>query len=74
MAALTLLASWTRPVTTTIAHLPLLLVILLSAPALLVCPFLPKTWCSSGHARLRELRDWHRDILDRLVSSGATTR
>lgn len=74
MALLPPPAGWMKPVTTAIAHLPLLLAVLLSAPALIVCPFLPETLRSGGHARLRELRDWHREILDRLAGFFTATR
>jgi hypothetical protein len=66
MAALMLPPGLTRLLNTAVTHLPLLLVVLLSAPALIICPFLPETWCAPGHALLRNLRTWHRDILDRL--------
>jgi hypothetical protein len=75
MAALPLPPGLTRVLATVVMHLPLLLVVLLSAPALIVCPFLPETWCASGHALLCNLRSWHRDILDRLsqVPSNSVT-
>lgn len=57
---------WTKLLTSAVMHLPLLVVVLISAPALIVCPFLPKTWCTTGHALIRNLHSWHRDILDRL--------
>lgn len=66
MAALAFPAGWSKPVITAIAHLPLLVAVLVSVPALLICPFLPKAWGTIANARLRELRGWHRDILDRL--------
>ncbi len=69
MAALTVPPGLSRLLTAAVTHLPLLLVVLLSAPALIICPFLPETWCASGHALLCNLRSWHRDILDRLTQT-----
>ena len=66
MAALMLPPGTTKLLTAAVMHLPLLLVVLLSGPALIVCPFLPETWCAPGQALLRNLRSWHCDILDRL--------
>jgi hypothetical protein len=66
MAALAFPAGWSKPVTTAIVHMPLLIAVLVSVPALLIYPFLPKTWSTVASVRLHELRGWHRDILDRL--------
>jgi hypothetical protein len=72
MAELMLPTGMTKLLTTAVMHLPLLLVVLLSGPALIVCPFLPETWCTSGHALLRNLRSWHGDILDRINQTQGT--
>lgn len=66
MATLAFPTGWSKPVTMAIAHVPLIIAVLVSVPALLFCPFLPKAWSTIANARLRELRGWHSDILDRL--------
>lgn len=57
----------TKPLIAAITHLPLLLAVLFSGPALLICPFLPETWSARGHACLHQLQSWHGNILDRLT-------
>ena len=66
MAAFTLPGGWFRSLTTVVAHLPLLLVVVLSAPVLVISPFLPTGWSARGNTRLQQLRSWHREILERL--------
>jgi|Tabmets5t2r1_1033131.scaffolds.fasta_scaffold03590_6 hypothetical protein len=59
-------AGWARQAAFVIvAHLPLLLMILLSAPLLMLGPFLPEPLRSQASRHMLELRGWSRDILER---------
>jgi hypothetical protein len=59
----TVSANWARALNTAVTHLPLLLAVLLSGPALIVCPFLPRTWQKNEQTLVQNLRLWHTDIL-----------
>lgn len=74
MTALTFPSGSTKPLTAAITHLPLLLAVLFSGPALLLSPFLPETWSARGHARLCQLQGWHRNILDELTRPQANAQ
>src|ERR1700733_7197501 len=63
-------AGWARTVNTAVTHLPLLPVVLLSGPALIICPFLPQARQKNGQALVQILRSWHVDILG--TAPGAT--
>jgi hypothetical protein len=66
VAAFTFPGGWFKGLTTVVAHLPLLLAVVLSAPVLIIGPFLPTAWSTRGNTRLQQLRGWHREILERL--------
>jgi hypothetical protein len=67
------LSAWGRVALAAVAMLPLVLVIVLSAPAWLVTPFLTEPRRKSVAAHLREIRRWHSDSLDRLSRSWQDT-
>jgi hypothetical protein len=58
-----------QPTLAAITMLPILLVVVLSAPAWLVTPFLPESRRESIAAHLREIHGWHSDALDHLSRS-----
>lgn len=63
--ATTLLNSvWARVILVVAAHVPLLLVVILVAPALVILPLF-KSRSSDGRALICLLHRWSRDILDR---------
>ncbi len=63
------LSIWGRVLVAAITMLPLVLVVILSAPGWLITPFLsePRRRSVAGH--LREIRRWHSEALDRLSRS-----
>lgn len=58
---------WSRTAVIALAHLPLVLVVLLYAPALLIFPFWKKRHCFLRNV-VRDLHAWSNDILDRCLS------
>ncbi len=64
---------WGRVLLATVTMVPLVLVVVLSAPAWLVTPFLSEPRRRSVAAHLREIRGWHSDSLDRLSRSWQDT-
>src|SRR2546423_6532403 len=63
------ISAWGRVLLVAVAMLPLVLVVVLSAPSWLVAPFLAEPRRRSVATHLREIRRWHSDSLDRLSRS-----